>query len=86
MVEVTLKERFSALSNLPRFFKLVWHASPSLTITNAVLRIIRSAIPVAILYVAKLIIDHVVASINNPNGLSHNYLWELVAVEFVDPF
>ena len=82
MVEVTLKERFSALSNLPRFFKLVWHASPSLTITNAVLRIIRSAIPVAILYVAKLIIDHVVASINNPIGSSHNYLWELVAIEF----
>jgi len=82
MAEVTLKERFSALSNLPRFFKLVWQASPSLTITNAVLRIIRSAIPVAILYIAKLIIDQIVELINHSNGSSHNYLWQLVAVEF----
>ena len=57
---VTLKDRFSALRNLPRFFKLVWQTSPSLTIANAALRILKSATPVAILYVGKLIIDQVV--------------------------
>jgi len=82
MSDVTLKERFSALNNLPRFFKLVWQASPSLTITNAVLRIIRSAIPAAILYVAKLIIDQIVELSNGSNSSSHNHLWQLVAVEF----
>lgn len=82
MADVTLKDRFSALNNLPRFFKLVWRASPSLTILNAILRIIRSAIPVAILYVAKLIIDQIVLLSNNPDGASHDYLWKLVAVEF----
>src|SRR5260221_1911038 len=82
MAEVTLKERFSALNNLPRFFKLVWQVSHSLTITNALLRIIRSVIPVAILYVAKLIIDQIVEFNNNSNASSHNHLWQLVVAEF----
>ena len=81
MSEVTLKERFSALGNIPRFFKLVWQTSPSLTLTNAVLRIVRSAIPVAILYVGKLIIDQVV-QISHGTLTSYNYLWKLVAIEF----
>jgi ATP-binding cassette subfamily B protein len=80
--EITLKDRFSALSNLPRFFKVVWQASPSLTIINALLRIFRSAIPVAILFVAKLIIDQIVALSSNSNAVAHDYLWELVALEF----
>ena len=82
MSEVTLKDRFSALNNLPRFFKLVWQTSPSLTITNGLLRIIRSAIPVAILYVGKLIIDQIVHLSHNHSNASHNYLWKLVAIEF----
>ena len=81
MVEVTLKDRFSALKNLPQFFKLVWQASPSLTIINALLRLIRSAIPVAILYIAKLIIDQIV-ELSDSHAGSHNYLWQLVALEF----
>ena len=80
MSEVTFKERFSALGNLPQFFKLVWQTSPLLTLINAVLRIVRSAIPVALLYVAKLIIDQVV-QLNHTPG-SQNLLWQLVAVEF----
>src|SRR3977135_878022 len=82
MAKITIKERFLALSNLPEFFKLVWETSPLLTITNAVLRIIRSAIPVAILYVGKLIIDQVVQLSHGPANASHTYLWELVACEF----
>ncbi len=82
MAEVTLKDRFSALNNLPRFFKLVWQASPALTITNAALRIVRSAIPVAILFIAKLIIDQIIALSNGPQGADHTYLWTLVAIEF----
>ncbi len=81
MSEVSLKERFSALGNLPRFFNLVWKTSPSLTIINALLRIVRSAIPVAILYIGKLIIDQVV-QLSRGSGSDHNYLWGLVAIEF----
>src|SRR6185312_12064709 len=82
MPDITIKERFSALSNLPRFFKLVWQTSPSLTLTNALLRIIRSALPVAILYVGKLIIDQVVLLSHGTDG-DHYHLWQLVAIEFL---
>jgi len=80
--EVSMNERFSALSNLPRFFKLVWKTSPSLTFFNALLRIIKSAIPVAILYVGKLIIDQVVYLSKN-SGNDHALLWKLVIAEFL---
>ena len=81
MSEISLKEKFSALGNLPRFFNLVWKTSPSLTIINALLRVVRSAIPVAILYIGKLIIDQVV-QMSRGSDSDHNYLWELVAIEF----
>src|SRR3954469_13294763 len=78
---LTFKERVSALRNLPRFFKLVWQTSRGLTLLNAVLRLAKSAIPVAILYVGKLIIDQVVL-LNRNGGGPHDYLWELVSIEF----
>ena len=82
MPDITIKERFSALNNLPRFFKLVWQTSPSLTLTNGLLRIIRSALPLAILYVGKLIIDQVVL-LSRGTGGDHYHLWQLVAIEFL---
>src|SRR5450631_3224091 len=77
----TLKEKFAALGNLPRFFKLVWQTNHWYTILNAVLRLLRSALPVAILYVGKLIIDEVVLLSKNHSS-SHSFLWKLVAAEF----
>ena len=80
--QLSFKERLSALQNLPRFFKLVWQTSPRMTIVNAVLRLARSAIPLAVLYVAKLIIDEVILVSHSHGTLSHTYLWKLVAIEF----
>ena len=78
----SLKEKFAALKNLPRFFKMVWETNHWLTIANGLLRIAKSAMPVAILYIGKLIIDEVVLiSTKNPSA-SQTFLWELVAVEF----
>ena len=82
MDNIKLKDRFSALRNLPRFFKLVWQTSPSLTIANAALRILKSGTPVAILYVGKLIIDQVVHISQGNQSISTTYLWKLVAIEF----
>lgn len=77
----TLKEKFAALGNLPRFFKMVWETNHWYTLLNIILRLIRSAIPVSILYVGKLIIDEVILlSKTHPADL--NYLWKLVAAEF----
>ncbi|MDO6431016.1 ABC transporter ATP-binding protein [Flavitalea sp. BT771] len=81
---LTLKERLEALRNLPRFFRLVWQTSPRIMVVNGILRIARSATPVAILYVGKLIIDQVIllskTHNTSPEGIHH--LWELIALEF----
>ncbi|MDQ6610672.1 MAG: ABC transporter ATP-binding protein, partial [Bacteroidota bacterium] len=78
--QLSLKDRFSALRNLPRFFGLVWQSSPRMMVANISLRILRSAIPLAILYIGKLIIDGIVHL--KDAGTSHDYLWKLVAIEF----
>src|SRR5580658_4447699 len=54
------RQRLNALRDLPRFFGLVWRTSPGLMALNVVLRVARSAIPVSVLYIGKLIIDQVV--------------------------
>ena len=77
----SFKERLAALGNLPRFFKLVWETNHWYAILDAVLRLIRSAIPVSILYIGKLIIDEVILLSKVQDG-NHAYLWELVAAEF----
>jgi len=80
--QLSLKDRLSALRNLPRFFKLVWETSPWMTIVNSLLRIVKSATPLAILYVGKLIIDQVVLLSQNKVDLTSHHLWMLVAAEF----
>ena len=78
---LTFKDRLNALGNLPAFFKLVWQTSPWMTFVSFILRIIRSATPLGLLYVGKLIINQVIAIYNNHSHNTH-YLWQLVAAEF----
>jgi ATP-binding cassette subfamily B protein len=59
-VQRSVRERFSALKNLPPFLKLVWRTSPGLTAADLACRLGRAFLPVATLYVGKLIIDEVV--------------------------
>ncbi|MBK0012180.1 ABC transporter ATP-binding protein [Stenotrophomonas sp. S41] len=53
----SLRQRFKAMRNLPPFLRQVWQTSPALTLTSLGLRLIRALLPVAMLYVGKLIID-----------------------------
>lgn len=80
---ITFKERLSSLKNLPSLFKLVWQSSPSKTIISFILRIFRSAMPVALLYVGKLIIDEVVALSTSATNGNMQLLWELVGLQFL---
>jgi ATP-binding cassette, subfamily B, bacterial len=80
--QISWRERFAALGNLPAFFKLVWETSPALFMGNAFLRLIQAAIPALSLYVGKLIIDQVVALTQARGATDTTYLWELVAAEF----
>jgi ATP-binding cassette subfamily B protein len=56
----SLRERFGALRNLPPFLKLVGKTSPGLAVASLLSRLVRALLPVATLYVGKLIIDEVV--------------------------
>ena len=56
----TWRARLGALRRIPALFRLVWEASPSLTLGSMLLRLSRALLPVAALYVGKLIIDEVV--------------------------
>jgi ATP-binding cassette subfamily B protein len=53
----SLRQRFNAMRNVPPFLRLVWKTSPALTLVSLGLRLIRALLPVAMLYVGKLIID-----------------------------
>ncbi|WP_090454562.1 ABC transporter ATP-binding protein [Dyella sp. OK004] len=55
----SLRERFVAMRNLPPFLRGVWQTSPFLSVCTVVLRLLRALLPVATLYVGKLIIDEV---------------------------
>ena len=63
----SLKERVGALKNLWPFIAMVWRTSPQLTAASIVLRLVRALLPVATLFVGKLIIDDVVLLVQEPN-------------------
>lgn len=56
----TWRERLGALRNLPPFLAMVWDSSRPLTATTVAVRLVRALLPVATLFVGKLIIDNVV--------------------------
>jgi ATP-binding cassette subfamily B protein len=78
---LTLKERLDALRNLPAFFKLVWQTSPWMTVVSSILRIAKSATPLGLLYVGKLIINQIIA-ITQHHSTNTYHVWQLVAIEF----
>ncbi len=78
----SIRERFGALRNLPPFLKLVWRTSPALASATLVLRLVRALLPVAALYIGKLIIDEVLLQaqrVDLPSTLS-----EWIASGYVD--
>ncbi len=77
----SFKDQFSALKNLPRFFKLIWASSKSYTVLNVLLRLIKAALPLAILYVGKEIIDEVLALIETQGQGDKSYLWLMLGIE-----
>ncbi|HEX8377209.1 MAG TPA: ABC transporter ATP-binding protein [Pedobacter sp.] len=79
---LTMKDRLKAYENLPQFFKLVWNTSPFLTFISVTIRLIQAVLPIVVLYVGKQIIDQVVLIVQN-KSTDTDYLWELVAIEFI---
>ena len=78
--KASFKEQFVALKNLPPFFKLIWNTHKGMSFGNAILRLFKSAIPLAILWVGKEIVDEVIRLIDAVDK-DMNYLWILVVIE-----
>ena len=75
-----VRERLEALRYLPQLVRLVWQTHRGYTATMVVLRLVRAFVPVATLWVAKLIIDQVVLLTREP-GTPLTDLWRVVALE-----
>jgi len=64
----SLRERVGALRNLPPFLREIWGTSRALTLVSLGLRVIRAMLPIATLYVGKLIIDEAVRLVGRGLG------------------
>ncbi len=70
------QERISALRNVPAVLKIVWDSGPAVVVFGLVSRLFSSVLPVALLWITKLIIDGIV------NHQPMQRIWWLVAAEF----
>ena len=75
------QERLTALRNTPPVLKIVWKSGPGVVVFGLVSRLFASLLPLALLWIPKLIVDE----ITHPKFAAHVMsprLWWLVASEF----
>lgn len=80
----TWRERIAALRYVPSLIKMVWQTHRGYTVAMVALRLCRAFVPVATLWIGKLIIDTVVAARGvelNSSEPTFNRLWQLVGLE-----
>jgi ATP-binding cassette subfamily B protein len=75
------QERLTALRNLPPVLKIVWESGPAVVALGLVFRVVVSVLPVALLYVTKLIIDGIIEIVKSGQPVP-TWLWWLVVAEF----
>jgi len=83
---VPVTNRLGALRTVPAFIALLWRTSRSLAAASLALRLLRAGLPIATLFVAKLIIDEVVrlgAHPAAPHDLLTSRLAALLATELL---
>src|SRR3954453_22557822 len=61
--EASWRERLQALKHLPKLLRMGWASEPRYVVGILVLRVLRSAVPLAVLWIGKLIVDAVVHDI-----------------------
>ena len=75
----TMRQQVEALRYVPPLLRMVWETHRGYTLTMSVLRLLRSAIPVATLWVGKLILDAIVSMRDGTPDFP--YLWKLIGLE-----
>ena len=73
------RERISALRNVAPLLRMVWETSAWLSVAVIGLRFIAALLPVAMLWISKLIVDEVVAAIAGRGEPVYNVWWLLGA-------
>src|SRR3954462_848615 len=61
--EATWRERLQALKHMPKLLRMVWETEPRYVVGILLLRVARSAVPLGVLWIGKLIVDEVVHSV-----------------------
>lgn len=74
------RERLSALRNVPPVLRIVWQSGRGVVLFGIIARLLSALLPLALTYVAKLIIDVVANSLKTQAVPAR--LWWLVLVEF----
>ena len=75
------KERISALRNVPAVLKIMWESGPGVVVFGLVSRVFSSLLPVALLWITKLIIDRIVHAVSAHQPVQPGFWW-LVVTEF----
>ncbi len=75
------RERMAALRNVPAVLKIVWDSGPMVVVFGLTARLFSSLLPVALLWITKLIIDGIVHATSTHQAVPHQFWW-LVAAEF----
>jgi ATP-binding cassette, subfamily B, bacterial len=75
----SFRERMNALRYVPQLLRLVWSTHRGFTVAMALLRLVRAFVPIATLWIGKLIIDGVVTA--QRTGGSWRSVGSLVAIE-----
>lgn len=75
------RQRALALRNVPPALRIVWQSGRPVVVLGLITRAAASGLPLALLWVTKLIIDSIVHPVSAQHGFSKR-LWELIALEF----
>jgi ATP-binding cassette, subfamily B, bacterial len=73
--------RLQSLRNIPPVLRIIWDSSPAVVTWGLILRAISALSPLALLAVARLIIDAVVVHLSHGTPLRSDFWW-LVGLEF----
>ena len=79
--DLSWRTRLQSLRNVKPLLRLVWDTSPALVSASIVFRLLRGLMPLALLWIPKLILDEVVARLAHPDRPAST-IWKLVALEF----
>jgi len=75
------RERLTALRNVPPVLRIVWQSGPVVVSLGLLFRLVSSLIPLAALWITKLIIDGIVHAVSSHQAVKPTFWW-LVAAEF----